>query len=372
MITYWRALSVFAGTIIGVGIFGLPWVAYKSGFWLLFLYFLILSVVAIVVHLIFGDICLSVKTKHRFPGYVRLYLGRRWGRLAMLSVCFGLLSAQLAYLIVGGGFLTNLLQPYIGGGELIYVFSFFILGSLLIYKGIKSISLTEFLVLIFFFSVLFLFLIKSSPFIKLDNFSSFNPGFLFLPYGVVIFSLWGGSIIPEIKEMIGGNRKLLRKVIISGIILSAVTYLFFTIIIVGVSGSNTSTDAFSGLVSKLGPDIIKVGYIFGIITCFSSFLTLGLTLKKVFSLDMNVSERNSFAFAVFLPFILYLVGLDNFIEIIGLSGAITLGIEGIITILVYKKVLKKKFSRRMHPLYYLFPIFLLGGLVIEIIYFLRR
>ena len=131
MSAFWKALSVFVGTIIGVGIFGLPWVAYKSGFFILLFYFLILGIVAIVVHLMLGDIILKTKGKHRFPGYVKEYLGSYWSRIAFFAICFGLFGSQLAYLVVGGVFLTNLLSPYLGGGILIYTLIFFALGSLL-------------------------------------------------------------------------------------------------------------------------------------------------------------------------------------------------------------------------------------------------
>ena len=112
MSAFWKALSVFVGTIIGVGIFGLPWVASKSGFLILLFYFLILAIVAIVVHLMLGDVIVKTPGKHRFPGYVKKYLGPRWGRVALIGICFGLFGAQLAYLLVGGGFLFNLLSPY--------------------------------------------------------------------------------------------------------------------------------------------------------------------------------------------------------------------------------------------------------------------
>jgi len=124
MSAFWKALSIFVGTIVGVGIFGLPWIAYKSGFFVLLFYFLFLGAVAIVVHLMLGDVILGTSTKHRFPGYVKEYLGSFWSKIALLAVCFGLFGAQLAYLVVGGGFLENLLSPYVGGNLLIYVFVF--------------------------------------------------------------------------------------------------------------------------------------------------------------------------------------------------------------------------------------------------------
>ncbi|MEA3453107.1 MAG: aromatic amino acid transport family protein [Patescibacteria group bacterium] len=372
MSAFWKALSVFIGTIVGVGIFGLPWVAYKSGFFILLFYFLILATVAIVVHLMLGDIILKTKGKHRFPGYVREYLGERWSKVSFFAICFGLFGAQLAYLLVGGVFLTNLLSPYLGGSFLIYVLIFFVLGSILIYKGIKSISLTEFLVLLFFFGLLIFFVFKAFPYIKIERLLESNLKLLFYPYGVVLFALWGAAILPEVKEILKGNRKKLRKTIISGIIISLFIYLIFTAIILGACGSATSEDAVTGLGTRLGGGVARAGFIFGFITCFTSFLTLGLTLKKVFWYDMHLSERASWAIAVFIPLILFLAGFRQFISIIGLTGAVAGGIEGFIIIFLYKAFLKEKFSKKMNPVYFLLSIFFTLGIVAEILYFVLK
>jgi amino acid permease len=372
MSDFWKALAVFVCTIIGVGIFGLPWVGYKAGFLLLAFYFLILSTVAIVIHLLFGQVCLGTKTIHRFPGYVEKYLGQTWGKIALADICLGLFGAQLAYLLVGGGFLSDLISPYLGGNHFVYTFLFFLIGSYLIFRGIKSISLAEFLISVFFFIILGILFVKTFSQISIPNLTKINLRFFSYPYGVVLFSLWGSAIVPEIKEMVKGKRGVFRKVIIAGIITTALTYLFFVVIVLGVSGSGTTKDAFSGLAPALGNGIIKVGYVFGVITCFSSFLTLGLTLKKIFRYDLKLSENKSWAIACFVPFIFYLSGLREYISVISLSGAVAIGIEGLIDVFLYRAFVKKKYSRKINPLYYLLPLFFILGVVVEIFYFLAK
>ena len=44
--TFFKALAVFLGTVIGVGIFGLPFVASKAGFFIVLLYFLLKHIVS--------------------------------------------------------------------------------------------------------------------------------------------------------------------------------------------------------------------------------------------------------------------------------------------------------------------------------------
>jgi len=362
-----KAVSVLVGTIIGVGIFGLPFIAAKTGFLVILAYFLVLGGVALVIHLIFGDIILGTPGKHRYPGYVKIYLGKFWSRISFTSICIGLFGAQLAYLVVGGGFLASLLMPYIGGSVLMYVLIFFAIGSAVIFKGIKSISLIEFIVLVLFFTLLIFFIISSFPSVKYDNLLTINLGNFILPYGIIMFSLWGASILPEIKEIVKNDRKVFRKSIFTGLGISVITYILFILVVLGISGQSTTPDAIQGLRSALGNKIVNLGFIFGLITCFSSYLTIGITLKKVFWYDMKLKPNTSWAIAVFVPLILYLIGARQFITIISLTGAVTLGVESVIMIFLYKVFLKKKKSKKMNPFFFGISALLFLGIVVEIL-----
>lgn len=372
MLKFLKSLSVFAGTIIGVGIFGLPYVTLKAGFPVVLLYFLLLSGIVVLIHLIFGEICLGTKELHRLPGYAGQFLGARWKEITLMVMGLGLTGVLLAYLIVGGEFLTFFFAPYFGGNPLIYTLLFFSLGSFLIFRGTKIISQVELFLVILFFVILILFFIKAFPFINIENFKEIDFGFFTFPYGVILFSLWGSAIIPEIKEMVRGDKRLFRKVIISGILIVAIIYLFFIIICFGASGQNTSEEAISGLASALGDNIIRLGFIFGTITCFTSFLTLGLTLKKIFWYDFGLPHKPAWLITCFLPLLLFLLGFRRFIDVIGLTGAVALGAEGIIIIFLYQKFLKEKFLEKMNPLLYLLPLLFILGIIFEIFYFITK
>ncbi|MAF43392.1 MAG: hypothetical protein CMI54_04375 [Parcubacteria group bacterium] len=372
MLKFLKILSVFTGTIIGVGIFVLPFVVSKAGFLPVVFYFLLLSIIAIFIHFIYGEVSFGTKELHRLPGYTREYLGRNWEKISILTVVLGLFGALLAYLIVGGEFLHLFLGSQFGGSPIIYTLLFFSFGSYLIFRGIKSISEIELSLLVIFFSIVLLFLIKALPSIDINYFKEINVKFLIFPYGVILFSLWGSAIVPEIKEMVQGDRKMLRKVITTGILISTFTYLLFIFIVFGTSGPNTSKEAISGLSSVLGSNIIRLGFLFGIITCFTSFLTLGLTLKKVFWYDLGLSKNLSWFIASFIPLFLFLLGIRKFIDIIGFTGAIAIGIEGVIIVFLYREFSKKMLSKKMNPLFYILPIFFILGVILEIFYFIWR
>lgn len=380
--TFLKALSVFLGTVIGVGIFGLPFVASKAGFFIVVLYFLFMALVAISINLLYGEVILGTKKLHRLPGYVGEYLGEKWKKISFIVIAVGLIGALLAYLIISGQFLASLF----GGNSVLYTLLFFIIGAYLVFRGIKSISGVELSLLFVLFIILVIFFIKALPSINISYFKTLNPKFLFFPYGVILFSLWGSAVIPEVKEVLAGSRLRpsgfggqaranLRKVIFWGTVVTVVIYLFFIFIVLGASGPITSEEAISGLEQALGDKIIKLGFIFGVICCFTSFLTLALTLKKVFWYDFGFPKNFAWFLTCFIPLTIFLLGVREFIGVVGFTGAVALGIEGIIIVFLYQGFLKKKsppFQQKvgMNPiLYFLVGIFVLG-IIFELIYFM--
>jgi tyrosine-specific transport protein len=394
MLKFLKTLAVFVGTIIGVGIFALPYIASKAGFSIVILYFLIITIVALVVHLLFARICFGTKNIHRFAGYVGEYLGNRYKKIAILTTGFGITGASLAYLIVGGEFLRALLSPLLGGEVFIYTLIFFGLGAYLIFRGIEAISSFELALLFALFGILLVFFVKAVPLINAEYLLAMDWKFFAIPYGVILFSIWGLPVVPALKEMLCKDflekkfglakeiekpraeakliKKKIDKVIIYGILISAVTYLFFIFIILGVCGGNTSQDAITGFSQTLGNGIIALGFIFGLIACFTSYIALGLTFKKTLWYDFGLPKNLSWFIVCFIPLALYFLGFKEFINVIGFTGALAIGLEGIIIVLLYKAFLKKKFSRKINPLLYILPAFFILGIVLEIFHFVGR
>ena len=298
------ALSVISGTVIGVGIFSLPYITLKSGIWVMAGYFAIFGGIVIMVSYLFGRVCLISPDFLRLSGLAGIYLGKKGKVIAGFSTIFGLSGAILAYLIVGGEFLKELLIPFWGGDTIFYTFLYFVAGAVLIYLGIKAISKIEFLGLLLFFLILggIFFRAYFQSAINLDNvFPVFNPGNLFLPYGAVLFSLWGAALIPEAEEMLGLNKKQLLKIIPFAILIPIAVYFVFIFLILGITGAQTTESALTGLKAFLGNGIVVLSLFFGLVTTFTSFLALGLTLKKVFMYDLGVGEKTAWAITCFPP-----------------------------------------------------------------------
>src|SRR3989338_3725200 len=271
------AFSTHVGTTVGVGLFGLPWVAAQAGFWPTVVYFGVLTFVVMILQYLFAEISLQfVNDHHQLPGYTERFLGKKYKSLAMIMMALSIYGALLAYIIIGGEFTYQLFAPYLGGTLLMYQIGFFLIGSAFIYQGIHSVAKTEFVMMIVFLAIIFLLFIISIPKIELTNFQTFEPKNIFLPYGVIIFSLWGLSIIPALKEILKQDTKKLKNVVKTSVIFCTAIYIIFIVSVLGVSGSETSLEALNGLVPFLSNKILAVGYAFGILTTFTSFIALGI------------------------------------------------------------------------------------------------
>jgi tyrosine-specific transport protein len=366
---YFYPIAVFSGGIIGVGFFSLPYIAMKAGIWVMLAYFIILTALIVSVHLIFAQISLKTPDFKRFPGFVGHYLGKRGEAIALFATIIGTYGVLLAYLIIGSEFLKNIFQPYFGGSAILYTLIYFSVVSLIVWLGINVIAKAEFWILCFLFlSIIFIF-VKGFLLIKLGNFpvapSSLDWKNLFLPYGPVMFSLWGVGLIPEVEEMVIGNKGSIKKVIIFATVIPVIFYLLFTFLILSITGFQTTESAFIGLKNFFGAGPMIIIFLAGMFTTITAFITQGLTLRKVFAYDLKINDSQAFIITCSVPLILLLMGVNAFIPLLSFVGGFLLGIDGILILLMYKKIGGKNII--IYPLSLIF----LAGIIYEIVYFIK-
>ena len=376
---FYFALAILIGTIVGAGIFGIPYTIQKSGIIPGLFYFFILGGAVLLLHLFFGEIVLRTKEKHRLIGYSQKYLGN-WGKvLITISTIVGLVGTLLAYIILGGNFLKILFSPWLNLNSFYFSLFFWLILVYFIFRGIKLIAPTELLTNFIFFSILFFIFCFALPKINLQNFSPINLSNIFLPYGVILFALAGWTAIPEIGEILKTpeERRNYKKVIITSILIAIFFYLFFALTVVGVSGKNTSAEGLQGLLPFLGPKIIFFGAFAAVITLADSFLVIALYLRNALIYDYKFPKWISAFFTTALPLILFLIGFRGFIETIGFVGTIIGVTEGVIIVLIFKNIKKlgnrePEYSLKIPSilLYFLIAIFILGA-ISQVVYPLK-
>lgn len=361
------AFGIIAGSIIGVGFFSLPYIASKVGLQVMLGFFIFLGIFSLVEHLLFAEVALHTPDYKRMPGFAKYYLGK-WGeRIAYFVTIFTSFLGMLVYYLVGSKFLQLLLQPKIGGTETHYLGIYFALVALLVYFGVSVVSKLS---LFSVFSICSIFFIIISQ--TWTNFSWANLSVqlgsvsdMFLPYGAIVFALWGVALIPEAEEYLKEDKDDLQKILPIALLVPFIFYIAFTIFILGVSGAKTTPDALGGLTIFLSPLCLTLALSMGVLSTFNACVCMGLTLKKVLHYDLKINKTLAWFLACFVPLFLYFAGVNNFVRIIGFIGAFVMGIEGIMVLLMYKKLRSETFN-----IYPLMMVFLLG-MIFEIIIFFK-
>ncbi len=366
---YLYPVVTLTGSIIGVGFLSLPYIALQVGMVAMLFYFVILTALVVVIHVMFGRVSLVTPDFKRWPGFVGFYLGPYAKKIVLATTIAGSLGVLLIYIIVGGQFLRAILAPVFGGGQFFYGALYFIAASACVYFGVRAISKMDFLALSALVFIVGIIVIKAFAHIHLENIFISNFKFQIsnslLPYGAIIFSLWSIGLIPEIEEMVIADKKLLTPIIIVSTLLAAAFYLVFIFLILGISGTHTSESSLLGLAPFLGRPLAALALCIGVITTFIAFVAQGLLLKKVFMYDMGVKELPAFLYACGIPLVLYLAGFNQFIVLISFIGGVLLSIDGILVLLMYKKIGGKK------AIIYPLMIFFVLGIVYEVMYFVR-
>ena len=335
------AIAVLMSTIIGAGIFSLPYAGAQSGFLIATALLVLLTIIMIALHLFYGEIILRTKEEYQLPGYIGKYMGENAKKIIGFFAIVGFYGSLLVYILIGGDFLYIIFSSIFNFPQIVFYLIFFVIGSIAIYFGLKLVSGWDLIMnLVLVLTIFALFAISANQ-IKIDNFKSINWSNIIIPYGAIAYALVGIAAIPEVKRVLGFNSgKGLRKAIIIGTLIPAVIYFVFMGTIIGLTGKNTSPEAIDGLINAIGKDIVVTGSLIGFLIVVSSFFSLGLALKATYMYDFKVKKNTAWALTCLIPIILVLLGTHNFITIIVFLGALIGATEGIAIVLMYYKVVK--------------------------------
>jgi len=360
--------SILSGTMIGAGILGMPYTFGKSGFLIGAFWLIILGVIIIFTDLCLGEITLRTKSKHQLVGYAKKYLGKTGEKIMFFAVTFGVYAALVAFLIGEGESLSQILPWNLN--PILYAFLFWIMLTILLegkIKELKKIETYDVLLIIILIAVLLAFSLNK---INAENLLAINPQNFFVPIGVILFSLLGFVAIPEIRNVLSGNEKLMKKTIIFGAVIPIILYFIFCMIFVGIVGKNIPEVA---TLSFGDPAIIV-----GIFTMLSAYLIISFSLKNTYKYDFKLPPTAVFFLSSVLPLAFYLtiegLKIASFEKILGIGGVISGGLTGIMILVINyqsKKIGERKPEIKM-PLGLITIIILslifISGIILEFLY----
>ncbi|MFH1427085.1 MAG: aromatic amino acid transport family protein [Patescibacteria group bacterium] len=375
---YFKAIAVLIGYVIGVGMFGLPFLVSRAGLLSFFVFIILLGLAQYLLHLIYANVIIATKPYHRLPGYAAIYLGRKGKIIVFISKMIGNYGALLAYIIITGIFLNQLLSPIFGGSEFFYASLLFAIEAAIVFFGIGMIARAELMMSGLLLLVVILIAWKGWGAINISNYNVVTWQNFLLPYGAMLFALDGGGSLPIVAKLLKKDKDSIKSVIRMGTIISILVITMFTLVIVGISGSQTSPDALSGVGLILNDGVIFFALIFGVLTMVTSFFGVAQSVKEALWWDFKINKYAAWALAVFIPYGLYLVGLKNLIGVISIAGGVAGGLSAIILILIFRKMskMKNKLLLFKRPpgraiIYFLIGLFICG-IIYEAYYFLIK
>ncbi|MEK7596412.1 MAG: aromatic amino acid transport family protein [Patescibacteria group bacterium] len=341
-VLYLESIGLLTGMILGAGIFALPFVFSRAGIFWGLLHFISALFLIIILNFLYGEAAFLTAGRHRFTGYVKMYLGKSASYLAFLVTILSYYGTFLIYGLLGGIFLENIFN---GGRGSFNTFWF----SLLFFAAAGIFSFLRFEkigAVNFYLTVPLLFFILylagvSWPLFDFANFKidySFNEAW-FLPYGVWIFALSGFASLPEARDMMkGASLRDFKKVILWSVLISAFFSLIFALSVLGITGARTSEDALAGLKVFLGRGGMIIGSLIGFLAVFTSYLALIADSKEIFKIDYGVPASLAWLFSFVPPLLLFLSGADSLVTVLSFIGAVGLGIFGIFVLKISEKI----------------------------------
>jgi hypothetical protein len=124
-----------------------------------------------------------------------------------------------------------------------------------------------------------------------------------------------------------------------GIVVSL--YALFSFSVVGATGPATTPIAFDGLLPLLGNTFGFVVSFIGSLITFSIFMMIGVELKHLYRYDFSLPNLGAWALTVIPPMLLYLMGIREFVAVIGFVGAIFGGVLGMMSVWIYECMRRK-------------------------------
>ena len=370
---YFQAIAVMVGYIVGVGMFGLPYLTVRAG-WLAFIILLaVLGSAQYLIHLVYANMIVINRSFHRLPGYVEKYLGAKGKWAVFAAKLLGNYGALLAYIIISSIFLRQLLNPFLGENLILYASIVVAIAAIVVFKGIRAISKVELYMSALLFFVIGVMVYKGWSTIEAKNYMAIDWSNTLLPYGAMLMALDGNGSLPIVGRLIKKDTVLFKSVIKTSMILSSLTLILFVFVIVGISGANTTPDALVGVQKILANGVITLVLIFGLFSIMTSIIGVAESLKETFWWDFKVNKTLAWALAIFVPYILYLAGITDLIGVISFIGAVGGGFCAIVMLIVFLKIKKKKsklpmFTRKPpNALVYLLIGLFVVGMIYEIV-----
>lgn len=342
-----EAMAILVGTIIGGGIFVLPYMNIKSGIVMTNVWLIFLCVMVCLLHLIFGEIILKTKDEMKLPGYAGKYLGKMSKKFLNFVSIFSIAFSLLIYIVLADKFIkiilgNNLLvfQPYL------FILIWLVLNVFLLFK-LSDTSRINFVLTIVEVGLMVTLAVLCFGKINFSGVDYVNLSFSpvwYSSYGVIFFAIDGLVAMPMMFMFLKhkkASKSVYKKSVIWSFVFVFLVFFAFMNSVSLLSSRGTSIDAINGLVPFLGRNITILGSIAGLFAVLTSYIVIVNYFKDMLRCDVGYSKRWSILLSMFLPLGFLLLGAKKLDDIMSLAGGIIGGMIAVIVLLIYQQVKNK-------------------------------
>jgi len=357
------AVGLLSGTIIGAGIFSLPYVVNQLGLVPGVFYLLFFAFVYFIVFKMYAALTLTTNEEHRFFYLADKFLPRRFAGLASLVIITGLIFTLTIYLILAVSFF-GLIGNF---SVLATLLIFWLFGSVFIFVKLDWQGVLEVFGIGAILAIVGLIFFSGHSLPDTPLFRSFDLPIFLLPFGPLLFAYSARVAIPKVvgewkKRKAAGRPFSLGKALLAGSFLPAAVYLVFVFGVLRLT-PDVAPEALSGL-SFLPPAITLFLGVLGILTLWTSYFMIGSDVRETLKYDLRSPAWLSSLVVLVLPLGLYLTGFQNFLTVLELTGGVFLGLEGIFIIAMWRRAFPShQFRKSAIFLYIVFFLALVYSLV---------
>lgn len=331
---------LFAGTIVGAGILGLPFALGQSGFLGGSLLLLLGGFFAYLTAVYIAMLLYEQGDFTPLHSLADKYLGRNASFLTLASIMFTSYGALVAYPLAIGEIFSSLFGFPLWLGPVLFI----VLMALLTSQELGSSNKINTIIAGSLFLILIWVMLKSISFINSDNLTYFRPSYIAAGWGIIIFAFNGHMVIPSVLEYIDSSERHAIKVLLWGIIGVGILYFLFFLVSIGIMGREITTVATIGLAEYLSRGLAIAGQLFAILAIITSFFGITISLRHTYERQFHMTTYISMAVVlipvILLDLLLSTGGGQAFVEVLNLAGGIGSSIfSGLIPALIVLRLI---------------------------------
>ena len=359
MSNFFLSSLILLSTVIGVGVFALPFVLVKSGlawyiFWSIF-WLLTLS----LFYLIYLELLLKSGGRVNFPGILANFIKPIFRFVGWLLDIITYGVTLLLYLLVVSEFIPELIPM----NPLLAKIIFSLISFVFVVFNLKIFSRLE-----AFLGILIIFLTLYFAYFGFTQGTFLSISFDNKPlaaYGPLFFALSGISAVPVMYDLLKDKKKFFITTSLTYFII-VIIYFLFALGIVYLTSGNVDEMSLVTLKKYLKPQVFNLSIVLLLINIFTTFIEMLYYLKRGLQNEFNFSSSLSNIFILFFIIFLSFLPKFHFLSLIEFLGNFSLSLETLFLSYIYLKLPREKVAIPKIVIIFL-SVFILIGFIHGII-----